>query len=702
MIGTVGELLQSIKSSCDNGTYMYCFKDNNVGKAYHESVLNRPWKARVADMAYFISSYTTNNKPVWKFDEILLRGSIAFDNRQFLHEKIVEIVSQKTETGQEIIRTTETNKDFNYSNEPVNEVVTVEYTYGGISYYEVNPSDGRLGIDENSIEYPPTYREPILTRTRNPSYQKMSRLIPVYVDDSNEEIDQDKSYWEASSFTVYEDEDGYYYNDNNSTFYIKDIMKCAARNPILNIYYKNSNGNWIDYIALTSTYPGINISSSSVQYEERFKVNVNLLPRCKYVDQNQYIYNIDAGDGKDTNATTLTPIEVDTVRGYSVLSKECTFNPSSSFNSLQSFLSFETPPLVPGFTFDHWAEVKDGRELTSTKRNEPVEQGNSFTLWAVYYKKTNVITYEPYSSNPALTFEKRVVFNDIKIVLPENYDRSMFLTWLNGVFVPTTNETLYRNYMFIKDGMDLVESKTINQKIGSVATKTDNATVITDSKDDEYRYDINLHLFSWKNVSVSGFYNVQSSELASITDSNFETVNVLKTMIFPVDVNVDAHFIICNGKVLSKDEYKIDPDNHRRVTLLNVEKETNALLSEISSEINEFSEYYPNVSPIRMLRRLIKNRTYSLINFESKDSTKKIYLRSSNACAINFPYKGEITFTKLNIGDLVLVDGIYSPYLWVHSNTIKFPKSEYTYSDGVVDKLNADNVLRYYFVEEDI
>ena len=98
---------------------------------------------------------------------------------------------------------------------------------------------------------------------------------------------------------------------------------------------------------------------------------------------------------------------------------------------------------------------------------------------------------------------------------------------------------------------------------------------------------------------------------------------------------------------------------------------------------------------------MILERTYSLINFEAEDSTKVVELHSSNACAVDFPKKGEITFTRLRIGDMVLINGLFEPYIWVHQNTIKIPKTANTYSDGIVDKLYAENVIRYYFVLKD-
>ena len=132
-----------------------------------------------------------------------------------------------------------------------------------------------------------------------------------------------------------------------------------------------------------------------------------------------------------------------------------------------------------------------------------------------------------------------------------------------------------------------------------------------------------------------------------------------------------------------------------------IKKDKDEISKERVKEIDENLDYYENVNPLHLLRSMILERTYSLINFEAEDPTKVVELHSSNACAVDFPKKGEITFTRLRIGDMVLINGLFEPYIWVHQNTIKIPKTANTYSDGVVDKLYAENVIRYYFVLKD-
>ena len=254
--------------------------------------------------------------------------------------------------------------------------------------------------------------------------------------------------------------------------------------------------------------------------------------------------------------------------------------------------------------------------------------------------------------------------------------------------------------MYLENAMTMIGSKSVNQKLGATIEPGEYGTVITQEDNDEYRYDVNLRLFGWRGVKVSNFFKPITSTTTPIT-YNFESIRPLKTLTFSVEVNKNAHLIICNGKVLSPDEYTIDPEDPKTIVLKNVEYECNMLLNELIAEIDENLEYYENVNPLHLLRSMVLERTYSLVNFTAEDNTKELYLRNSNACAVDFPKKGEIMFSSLKIGDLVLVDGLFEPYLWVHQNTIKFPKMETSYRDGTVEKLYSQDVCRYYFLLKD-
>ena len=154
---------------------------------------------------------------------------------------------------------------------------------------------------------------------------------------------------------------------------------------------------------------------------------------------------------------------------------------------------------------------------------------------------------------------------------------------------------------------------------------------------------------------------------------------------------------------MQKDEYYVDPDNPKKVVLTKVVDKANELLVDLIKDIEEYPDYYTNVKPLRLLYRTLSQKTYSLVNFESEDSSKELYLRQSNSCAVNFPYKNEITFSKLNIGELVLIKGLYVPYLIEHANTIKLPRTKYSFDETKInsweeaDYLQESEVVRYFF-----
>lgn len=687
MPATVGDLLKKIKVSCDNDTLMFCFKDNPIGKAYNRTLLYSPWVVRVnAASSYAIIEGELCS---WNIDAIKENGNVAYDDRQYI-SKSQTTTWESNAYGYRLTKKKTEHWRIDFYGREIQEETDIQYNFNGVEY---TTPDGSASYPEMPVSAGENIEDVV--------YENNKKKFQVYKFVDGE--------WEATNYfaefqkkTISSGivEEFYAYLDQDRTYYNRDIMVRNATTPILNAYYKNSNGNWVDYYALIRTYPGQSVPKTSVKYEQRLKIDPNLLPRCEYIDENNNVFNIDKGDGFDTkNVESLTPIEIDTVKGYTCLSKEARFVVESKMK-LSTYLSFQTAPALDGFTFDHWSLVRDGAKI-QLSQDRVLEEGETLEVWGVYYRKTNVVTYEPCSiDHPEIMFKNRVMMDDLKIKLPDGFEKGQFLTWLNGAFVPTVQDVTYKNLMYIHNGMTMIWSHCVNQKLEAKNEFTDNATVITSEEDDEYRYDVKLRLFSWKGVKVSDFYKPSNSTTVPITH-NFESIYPIKTLTFPVEINKDAHMIICNGKVLNENDYEIDIDDPRKITLTNLETKAYEVLSELATELDEHIEFYEHVNPLHMVRHMLLNRQYSLVNFESTDPNKKIYLRNSNACATNFPYKGEITFTDLNIGDMVLINGLFNPYIWVHHNTIKFPTVEYTYADGVVDRLTTNDVLRYYFVAED-
>ena len=693
MAQTVGDLLGKIKTSCDNRTLMFCFKNTNTAKAYNRTRLNTPWESRVRSISSYAKYDNDGNFLEWNKDSIIAAGHVAFDSREYDATTTVKIEYNGNPSDVATVKKTTTTVVEQMLNGTSKSSTTVVYTYNGLNY--TIPVQGSLdrpvfgaAKEEYSIE------DTVITA--NPKYLKVYKYTADSIGNYS---------WSETSYTAkFKTEtlssgnvDSYYaYQNVDDTYYRKDIQVRSIRTPILNIYYKNPDGIWVDYYACIRTYPEYDIDESSRIWVERLKVDTSLLPKCEYIDENGYRFYIDAGDGEDTDTETCTNIELETVRSRNALSKKVEFEISNATDVL-TFLGGEVPPTAEGFKFSHWSYVKDGSEIT-TSSNRNLSAGDTLTVYAVYYRETDVVEYVPYSiENPNLPWKQRFMYDDLKITMPEGYTKKNFLVWLNGAFVPSISDATYDNIMYLRNAMTMIGSKSINQKLGSKFTDGDFGTANVSEENDEYRYDINLRLFGWKGVRVSDFYKPVSSTTTPIT-YNFESIYPLKTLTFPVEVNKNAHMIICNGKVLSPDDYYVDTTDLKTIILKNIETEANSLLNELVEELDENVEFYENVNPLHLLRSMILERTYSLINFSAEDSTKELYLRYSNACAVDFPMKGEISFSRLSIGDLVLINGLFNPYLWVHRNTIKFPKMESSYNNGVADKMYAEDILRYYFL----
>jgi len=155
-----------------------------------------------------------------------------------------------------------------------------------------------------------------------------------------------------------------------------------------------------------------------------------------------------------------------------------------------------------------------------------------------------------------------------------------------------------------------------------------------------------------------------------------------------------------NGVILDPTQYTIDPIDPRKITLKNVSINAYALLAVAVKDIKENLEFYANVNPLSLIQTVITDRTYSLINFSTSVPKKTLYLKRSYACATNFPYKNEITFSNLEIGDLITVNGTYNKYEWIHKYTAFFPLMRFSYN-GEEGKIPEEHVQRLYFVLKD-
>jgi hypothetical protein len=412
-------------------------------------------------------------------------------------------------------------------------------------------------------------------------------------------------------------------------YYYNLIMPRMVNEMTVNIYYKNTNGVWVDYRKATLSYPRIAIQIAAVTYEEYLKVNLEHIPPCIYMDENNYIHYIDEYDGSYPN--------------------------------------------------------------------------DKLPLLDIDESKAGLVSYRPYSlEEPHLPFSARHVMTDLKVKVTNIPSRKLFV-WLNGTFVPIIHDTTYEDVFYIKNAMTAIGSRCVNQKLNSpwnYVNKT-NATIIEDSIFNEYRLDARLRFFAWKNVKPSLWYSPLTIRKIPIV-YNYASIYIIKDIVFPEAINKNAHMILDNGIILDQSEYIIDPDDPRKVTLKYVEIGAYSLLNEIIKDIKENVDIYGVIKPLSFIEQALINHSYSLVNFsldapESENDGKKVHLKRSIACATDFPYKDEITFSDIDLGDLITINGTFNEYEWIHKHTIALPRFQYSYK-GPESSISEDSVVRYYFI----
>ena len=192
------------------------------------------------------------------------------------------------------------------------------------------------------------------------------------------------------------------------------------------------------------------------------------------------------------------------------------------------------------------------------------------------------------------------------------------------------------------------------------------ATIDEDPSNDYYRYNFNTRVFKWKNIKLSNWIRPAFVKGYPIEIDVNNYVVVPQTLTFPEIINSGAHFIIRDGRLLSPDEYEIDPTNPRVVFLKQIAYDADAYLRDrIKAGV---------YNPLEYVREKFSNSQHYLVNISSTTTTPVKIMRT-HSCMPNFPYKDEITFSDFSIYDTLLIDGKFIPTEWIHNNTVRIPMS---------------------------
>jgi hypothetical protein len=334
------------------------------------------------------------------------------------------------------------------------------------------------------------------------------------------------------------------------------------------------------------------------------------------------------------------------------------------------------------------------------------DSDNEIPIIEIDASKEGVVDYRPFSiEDPTLLLtgegNGRHLMEDLR-VKATGFPSNRILTWLNGVFVPIIRDDTYEDTFYIKNGLSLVGTRCINQKASSTVSRKDQytATMVEDEAFNEYRFDVRLRLFSWRGVKVSTWYEPLLTEKMPIVH-NYTAVYITYKVTFPQVINKNAHMIFENGILLDKDQYTIDGQDGRKIELKNVSHQAYMLLAELIRDMSnpENIQYYANIKPLSLMEVMLTHKTYTLVNFSSDEEVdgKKLYLKRSKSLITDFPYKNEITFTNLRLGDLVTINGTFNEYEWIHNHTISLPRFVNTFR-GSEGGIKEDDVRRLYFI----
>lgn len=196
--------------------------------------------------------------------------------------------------------------------------------------------------------------------------------------------------------------------------------------------------------------------------------------------------------------------------------------------------------------------------------------------------------------------------------------------------------------------------------------------------------------------------DVMSNQPTDYTWFNYTNsrISIPTAVSFNVPIHFDAHFIIADGRILNSREYNIDPTNPSKIqlnyllndaeeyyqkALLHYRTYAQGIAAGGNPSLNDYPIWNSNVAvgqeSLPAYEATMKKYayiSYQLVNIVSKDGTDLRIIRKP-AALVDFPLKNEITFDEIEINDLIIIDGYFIPYEWIHNATVKLPTSNRTF-----------------------
>jgi len=291
--------------------------------------------------------------------------------------------------------------------------------------------------------------------------------------------------------------------------------------------------------------------------------------------------------------------------------------------------------------------------------------------------------------------------DDIKILLKDDNTTDNTLVWMNGRFVETSKADNSNKIMYISKGVSSL-SYVHKGFIGDDPLSWKHIDIghpvaSYDPEESRYYYgpDFDINIFKWKDIIISDWfkpnvYDYEAFNYSKTTNGNVfnMVIDHINSITFPTAIE-ESHIILHNGIILERDKYTIE---NNTIYLKGIREKVSSIIASVIEEYPLFSGL-----PYIVEAELPKGEDYRLINFTHSNSSKVLKLNRSSLCLKNSPYPFHITFPEVNVGDIILLDGVFERYLLYDKNIINYPYTTYMARYGNKNLLSGTKVERLWF-----
>ena len=435
------------------------------------------------------------------------------------------------------------------------------------------------------------------------------------------------------------------------------IQPMINRRGISVVYFKNEDGEkiqehkigveWVNLSQLLTDYPedandiiaAVNNSAKAKRYE----VKITDIPETEFTDTNNYVWTINAQDGKDLDK--LIQWKYHATEYYTINCDFVDLGDRSNDN------------IRPHLCDD----IKVTIETTDTSEH-PVDLDDIFVSLNGQF-----VNVEPRE-------------------IPDDETDDQKKTRLN--------EEKAKNFFYIRQGRDLLTAEGYTGKSAEIWTNPDNRNGSAPSKLKEpadgkyplnkselaYFHKIKLAIFKWKYLNISSWISPSGATYDTITDTVYDAkddsekdvvdeLTIVTQLTFPEAVE-DAHMIIKSGAILKEGiDYTVNRSIPGQITLKDQTTKIRLLLAEYKKKKID--------RPLHYMEQYTDSLKYYLLNFSYKNDDKvdKVNINYNQALQKNQPYKNYVIFNDFEFSDVPLIDGAFSQYLYESRNLIQYPET---------------------------